>query len=142
MKLSLHLLITGSLMILLNNCESFDSYPMSGLGGLSDFENSGEKYKEHGENPFIKVTEQAVSTFSVDADGGSYSNMRRYLNFGQTPPDASVRVEEYINYFTFDYKEPSGGKKCFPGIRGFYMPMEFSALPYQGRYERYYYSRK
>ncbi len=110
MKLSLHLLIAGSLIILLNNCESFDSYPASGLDGNLFSENSGEKYKDHGENPFFKVSEQPVSTFSVDADGGSYSNMRRYLNFGQAPPEASVRIEEYINYFTFDYKEPAGGE--------------------------------
>lgn len=68
-----------------------------------------EKYKDHGENPFIETSEAPVSTFSVDADGGSYANMRRFLNLGQTPPAASVRVEEYINYFTFDYPEPQNG---------------------------------
>jgi Ca-activated chloride channel family protein len=69
-----------------------------------------EKYKDYGENPFIKVSEQPVSTFSVDADGGSYANMRRYLYLGQMPPEASVRIEEYINYFTFDYHEPITGE--------------------------------
>ncbi|MBC3759895.1 VWA domain-containing protein [Hyunsoonleella sp. SJ7] len=67
-----------------------------------------EKYKDHGENPFIETSEAPISTFSVDADGGSYANMRRFLNLGQTPPTASVRIEEYINYFTFDYSEPQG----------------------------------
>lgn len=65
-----------------------------------------EKYKEYQENPFIKTSDQAISTFSVDADGGSYANMRRYMHLGQTPPKASVRIEEYLNYFTFDYQEP------------------------------------
>lgn len=69
-----------------------------------------EKYGDYGENPFIKVSDEPVSTFSVDADGGSYANMRRFLYYGQTPPDASVRIEEYINYFTFDYPEPEGGE--------------------------------
>lgn len=69
-----------------------------------------EKYKDYEENPFFKVDEQPISTFSVDADGGSYSNMRRYLYLGQIPPKASVRVEEYINYFTFDYPEPNQGE--------------------------------
>ena len=69
-----------------------------------------EKYKDYEENPFIKVDDQPVSTFSVDADGGSYANMRRFLYLGQTPPSASVRIEEYINYFTFDYKEPAAGE--------------------------------
>ena len=66
-----------------------------------------EKYKDYDENPFFNVSEQPISTFSIDADGGSYSNMRRYLYLGQIPPKASVRIEEYINYFTFDYPEPS-----------------------------------
>lgn len=87
-------------------------------GNLSDYlgtENSfndsyDEKYKDHGENPFISTAEQAVSTFSVDADGGSYANARRYLNLGQLPPVESVRIEEFINYFTFDYAEPQSGE--------------------------------
>ncbi|MDR3226543.1 MAG: von Willebrand factor type A domain-containing protein, partial [Prevotellaceae bacterium] len=69
-----------------------------------------EKYKDYDENPFIKVNEQPQSTFSIDADGASYSNMRRFLYLGQIPPKASVRIEEYINYFTFDYAEPAGGE--------------------------------
>lgn len=69
-----------------------------------------EKYKDYEENPFMKVTDQPISTFSVDADGGSYANMRRFLYIGQTPPKSSVRIEEYINYFTFDYKEPTDGE--------------------------------
>ncbi len=69
-----------------------------------------EKYKDYEENPFINVSEHPLSTFSVDADGGSYANMRRFLYLGQTPPKASVRIEEYINYFTFDYKEPTSGE--------------------------------
>ena len=72
--------------------------------------NYNEKYKEFGENPFVKTSDQAVSTFSVDADGGSYGNMRRFLYLGQTPPVESVRVEEYLNYFTFDYPEPESGE--------------------------------
>lgn len=69
-----------------------------------------EKYKDYEENPFLNVSEQPLSTFSVDADGGSYANMRRFLYLGQTPPKASVRIEEYINYFIFDYKEPAPGE--------------------------------
>lgn len=73
-------------------------------------DNYHEKYEDYEENPFIKVSDQPVSTFSVDADGGSYSNMRRFLYLGQTPPKASVRIEEYLNYFTFDYAEPINGE--------------------------------
>ncbi|MCF8303788.1 MAG: VWA domain-containing protein [Bacteroidales bacterium] len=69
---------------------------------------SGEQYEDYGENPFLNVEDEPQSTFAIDADGGSYSNTRRFLNLGQMPPTASVRVEEYINYFTFDYPDPSG----------------------------------
>jgi len=69
-----------------------------------------EKYKGYIENPFVKVAEQPISTFSIDADGASYANMRRFLYLGQTPPKESVRVEEYINYFSFNYPEPVNGE--------------------------------
>lgn len=66
-----------------------------------------EKYKDYGENPFVSVSDEPISTFSVDADGGSYTNMRRFMHLGQVPPIASVRIEEYLNFFTYDYKEPA-----------------------------------
>ncbi len=66
-----------------------------------------EKYADYGENPFISVKEQPVSTFSIDADGGSYSNMRRFAMASERPPVASVRIEEYLNYFNYDYPEPT-----------------------------------
>ncbi|WP_209400397.1 VWA domain-containing protein [Pseudozobellia sp. WGM2] len=67
-----------------------------------------EKYTEYGENAFINTSDESVSTFSVDADGASYSNTRRFLELGQNPPPAAVRIEEFLNYFTFDYEEPLG----------------------------------
>lgn len=67
-----------------------------------------ENYTEYGENPFMYVSEDPVSTFSIDADGGSYANMRRYIRVNSSlPPAASVRVEEYINYFNYDYEAPT-----------------------------------
>ncbi|MDR0799606.1 MAG: VWA domain-containing protein [Dysgonamonadaceae bacterium] len=89
-----------------NDYESQVHYP--GVDYEPDSYN--EKYKDYVENPFVLVSEQPVSTFSIDADGASYSNMRRYLNWGQLPPKASVRIEEYINYFTFNYPEPANGE--------------------------------
>jgi len=94
-------------VLLFTACKSYDG---SGYY-LGDFyagqePSSTEKYKDYDENPFVSVSEQPVSTFSVDADGGAYANMRRFMNLGQTPPKAAVRVEEFINYFTFDYAEP------------------------------------
>jgi len=66
-----------------------------------------EKYDDYGENPFINTADEPVSTFAIDADGASYCVMRRFVNLGQMPPKASVRIEEYLNYFTFDYPEPT-----------------------------------
>ena len=111
MKPSVQLFLACAFLIGLNNCDSYESMPsLYSMEGLDIAHTGGEKYKDYGENPFVKVSEQPVSTFSVDADGGSYANMRRFLNLGQAPPPASVRIEEYINYFTFDYGEPSGGE--------------------------------
>lgn len=69
-----------------------------------------ERYKDYDENPFLKVDEFPKSTFSIDADGASYANMRRFVYIGQKPPKASVRTEEYVNYFTYDYPEPESGE--------------------------------
>jgi len=102
---SIYCLLIASLI----GCSTIDDgFEMGSIESLPDTYN--EKYKDYEENPFIKVTDQPISTFSVDADGGSYANMRRFLYLGQTPPKASVRIEEYINYFTFDYKEPVSGE--------------------------------
>ncbi|HEX3767654.1 MAG TPA: VWA domain-containing protein, partial [Puia sp.] len=54
------------------------------------------------------VNENPLSTFSIDVDGGSYSNVRRYLQQGQLPPSGAVRIEELINYFHYDYPQPTG----------------------------------
>ena len=69
---------------------------------------AGENYAQYEENPFVSTAEQPVSTFSVDADGGSFANVRRILNQGTMPPKYAVRIEEFLNYFTFDYPAPSG----------------------------------
>ncbi|RFF31290.1 vWA domain-containing protein [Wenzhouxiangella sediminis] len=65
-----------------------------------------ENYDELDPNPIHRVSEQPVSTFSIDVDTGSYANVRRMLNAGQLPPKGAVRVEEMINYFDYDYPAP------------------------------------
>lgn len=108
MKYSFTILI-ALLIIVLSGCYKNDEgYYFSDIETLPESYN--EKYEDYEENPFVSVADQPVSTFSIDADGGSYANMRRYLYLGQTPPKASVRIEEYINYFTFDYPEPENGE--------------------------------
>ena len=110
MKKLINSVLTLALIFLVSSCtDNENSNYLSYSFDTETTDNiSGEKYKDYEENPFIDVNEQAVSTFSVDADGGAYANMRRYMNLGQQPPKAAVRIEEFINYFTFDYPEPSG----------------------------------
>ena len=69
---------------------------------------STEAYSHLDENPFLEVARAPLSTFSVDVDTASYSNTRRFLNNGQLPPKDAVRIEEMINYFSYDYPQPVG----------------------------------
>jgi hypothetical protein len=67
-----------------------------------------EEYGRFEENPFLRATDNPLSTFSIDVDRASYANVRRYITSGQRPPHDAVRIEEMINYFTYDYPEPAG----------------------------------
>src|SRR2546423_102374 len=71
---------------------------------------SGESYAQIDENPFLEATRAPLSTFSIDVDTASYSNTRRFLNEGQLPPRDAVRIEELVNYFSYDYPQPAGGE--------------------------------
>ena len=66
-----------------------------------------ENYAHLDDNPIKRVAEQPVSTFSIDVDTGSYSNIRRMLREGRLPPHDAVRVEELINYFSYHYPIPT-----------------------------------
>ncbi|MGK7294274.1 MAG: vWA domain-containing protein [Candidatus Wenzhouxiangella sp. M2_3B_020] len=65
-----------------------------------------ENYAHFDDNPIRRVAEHPVSTFSIDVDTGSYANVRRMLREGRLPPEDAVRVEEMINYFSYDYPVP------------------------------------
>jgi Ca-activated chloride channel family protein len=67
-------------------------------------------YDHVSENPFLQAASNPLSTFSIDVDTASYSNVRRFINSGSLPPKDAVRVEEMINYFSYDYREPEGDK--------------------------------
>ncbi|MEM7353255.1 MAG: von Willebrand factor type A domain-containing protein, partial [Acidobacteriota bacterium] len=71
---------------------------------------SAESYDRSEDNPFRQVRLHPVSTFSVDVDTASYSNVRRFLRSGQLPPADAVRVEEMLNYFRYDDPEPMAGE--------------------------------
>ncbi|MDR0713213.1 MAG: von Willebrand factor type A domain-containing protein [Bacteroidales bacterium] len=67
-----------------------------------------EDYGSAVENRFKTATDDPLSTFSIDVDAASYSNMRRFINQGQLPPKDAIRTEELVNYFSYDYKPPEG----------------------------------
>lgn len=75
---------------------------------VADEDWNTENYSTISENVFKSVTSNPLSTFSIDVDCASYSNVRRYINQGSLPPVDAVRIEEMINYFTYDYKQPEG----------------------------------
>lgn len=119
MKRSIALALFPSLLTIvgsfLGSCSISSDSPISdsyyGMNGNIDCPGSGgDKYDQIVENPFVKTADENVSTFSVDADGASYANMRRYLMEGMLPDKNSVRTEEFLNYFTFDYPDPADGK--------------------------------
>ncbi len=101
---------------------------LSGDGGTGGFGGSGigrigkssgynqytppsvESYEFVPENDFVSTAKDSLSTFAIDVDTASYSNVRRFLNNGQMPPADAVRIEEMINYFDYDYKNPVGDK--------------------------------
>ena len=67
---------------------------------------SGEGYERIRDNEFVAVNQTPRSTFSIDVDTAAYSNVRRFLDSGELPPPDAVRIEELINYFSYDYPEP------------------------------------
>ncbi len=86
-----------------------------------------EAYSHLDENPFFDVLRAPLSTFSIDVDTASYSNTRRFLRDGQLPPKDAVRIEELINYFSYDYPQPTGDAP-------FSITSEVSACPWNAQH--------
>jgi Ca-activated chloride channel family protein len=84
----------------------------SNIRGLSSVSAPGaapqndESYTATTENGFKNAQAHPLSTFSIDVDAASYSNLRRFINNGSLPPADAVRIEEMINYFNYDYAQP------------------------------------
>ena len=87
-----------------------------------------ESYKEIEENTFKSPWKNPYSTFSIDIDAASYSNVRRFINQGQMPPKDAVKIEEMINYFNYDYDGPNGN-------RPFAVHHEVSAAPWNTKHQ-------
>lgn len=86
--------------------EEIAYYPPS--DGETPKEFNTEEYATIRENPFLAATRNPLSTFSIDVDAASYGNIRRFINQGEMPPKDAVRIEEMVNYFTYDYPQPQG----------------------------------
>ena len=93
--------------------------PMAPLGHLGRIaptppaDPAGEGYDRVDEEPFTPVSAKPLSTFSIDVDTASYSNVRRYLRQGQRPPRDAVRIEEMINYFQYRTPAPPSAEHPF-----------------------------
>ncbi len=74
-----------------------------------DIDFNTEEYSSNAENVFKNAVTSPLSTFSIDTDTASYSNMRRYILGNQLPPNGSIRTEELINYFDYDNPLPTDG---------------------------------
>ncbi|HEX2736163.1 MAG TPA: VWA domain-containing protein [Polyangiaceae bacterium] len=89
---------------------------------------STEGYDHLAENSFLSVNDQPLSTFSIDVDTASYSNVRRMLNEKQNIPSGAVRIEELVNYFSYDYPNPDSAVP-------FSVNAEVGAAPWNGRHQ-------
>ncbi|WP_240647346.1 VWA domain-containing protein [Paenibacillus nanensis] len=69
----------------------------------------GMYFQDYGTNPFVSAEEDALSTFAIDVDTGSYTIARNYIENGSLPPGEAVRLEEYVNYFDMAYEPPADG---------------------------------
>lgn len=78
------------------------------VSGIYQEDRSTESYSSITENGFKDPLKDALSTFSIDVDAASYSNVRRFINNGALPPKDAVRIEEMINYFDYNYAQPTG----------------------------------
>lgn len=88
---------------------------------------NGENYARVAENSFLETARTPLSTFSIDVDTASYSNMRRFIGEGTKPPADAVRIEEFINYFSYDYPQPAGSAP-------FSVTTETAACPWNPRH--------
>lgn len=87
-----------------------------------------EDYDAINENRFHSVSSEPLSTFSIDVDAASYSNMRRFVTAGNMPPPGAVRIEEMINYFHYEYPQPLDDKP-------FSVTSEISVAPWNSKHQ-------
>lgn len=95
---------------------------------FAEVDQSAESYAAIVENPFVKVVDSPLSTFSIDVDTASYAKVRRYLlEENVLPPPDAVRIEELVNYFSYDLPQPEGEAP-------FAAQLEAAACPWQPKH--------
>ncbi len=92
------------------------------------FEINQEDYDNFIENPFESPKSAPLSTFSIDVDNASYTNVRRFINNGQTVPKDAVRVEEMMNFFKYNYPQPKDNNP-------FSINTEYSDCPWNPKHQ-------
>ena len=97
------------------------------LGYISN-EKTDEEYNSLIENPFESPTNAPLSTFSIDVDNASYTNIRRFINNGQKVPKDAVRVEEMMNFFKYSYPQPTDSNP-------FSISTEYSECPWNTNHQ-------
>ena len=116
---TISLVLTAMMLLMLASCAMYgkgdNAADMGGMMGEMNYGTmspdnalSGEGYTEITENSFVSTTENNTSYFSIDANTASYPNIRSIINNGHVPSKNAVRVEEMLNYFSYDYKAPEG----------------------------------
>ncbi len=92
-----------------NRATDYESSPNVYASQDADYNSmDDESYASVTETGFKEVVKDPLSTFSIDVDNAAYANIRRFINQGQLPPADAVRVEEMLNYFSYNYPEPRG----------------------------------
>ncbi|WP_334183808.1 vWA domain-containing protein [Novosphingobium sp.] len=92
--------------LMLSGCGGAKPAGDAGYEDIASNADSGERYDGKEVSPIHRVASDPVSTFAIDVDTGSYTNVRRMLMAGQPVPAEAVRTEEMINYFRYDYPLP------------------------------------
>jgi Ca-activated chloride channel family protein len=96
----------AGVMVNKQNVQAYKAVPASSAYTNNVTYANDESYQPIVENGFNNAKDNPLSTFSVDVDNASYSNMRRFINNGQLPPADAVRIEEMVNYFNYDLSGP------------------------------------
>ncbi len=109
---------TGMAMSSRAKSEGYASYASPSIVCYQPQEFNTESYDVISENSFKDVINNPLSTFSIDVDKASYSNIRRFLTQNQKPVKDAVRIEEMINYFDYEYPQPTNGHPFSITIEG------------------------